>query len=299
MDPLANAYLKVISESHNELQSKDQKVKGYTPKEGEAFGDDTNAKKIQPKSGPEAKGAETPESPQEASGNLSVGSECDGKAKALPKANYGEAKNPFDVLFNKILSEADSNTFDFATAETPADSTFEPSLDGGLEDSDEFGENEEGEDEGEQVTLTIDRSVAEKLIEVLNSALGEEGEEGEEGEDLFGASDEGESSEGESSEDESSFQQGAKPFGEAVEAEEEGHALVDAEKLKKGLDSKSNIVVKGAVPVSKKSAQTPSTGKGFDGKLKSHSTDSAVSKLTGKSNDAKGVNVGKTIFDNN
>lgn len=290
MDPLAKAYLKVITESSDDLQSKDQKVKGYTPKEGEAFGDDTNAKKLQPNSGPDAKGAETPESPQEAKGNLSVGSETDGKVKPFGK-NYSESKNPFDVLFNRILSE-EGEMMDFATAETPEDSTFEPSMD---------SEDESSEDESEQVTITLDKELAQKLVDVLSEVLSSEGEEGEEGE--FGEeSSEGEGEFGEpsmdSSEEEDS-QSGALPFGEAVDAEECGHALVDQEKLQHGLNSKGNNVVKGAVPVTKKSAQTPATGKGHDGKLKAHSTEGGVSKLTSKSSmDAKGVKVGKTIFDN-
>jgi len=290
MDPLAKAYLKVITESSDDLQSKDQKVKGYTPKEGEAFGDDTNAKKLQPNSGPDSKGAETPESPQEAKGNLSVGKETDGKTKPLGK-NYGESKNPFDVLFNRILSE-EGEMMDFATAENPEDSTFEPSM-----DSDSEGE-ESSEDESEQVTITLDKELAQQLVDVLNAVLSSEDgeEEGEFGEE----SGEGEFGEDsmESSEDETS-QNGALPFGEAVDAEECGHALVDQEKLQHGLNSKGSIVVKGAVPVTKKSAQTPSTGKGHDGKLKPHSTEGGVSKLTSKSSvDVKGVKVGKTIFDN-
>jgi hypothetical protein len=282
MDPLANAYLKVITESSDDLQSKDQKVAGQSLKVGAAFGDsknDSTVKKVQPKSGPEAEGAETPESAQEAPSDLSVGKECDGKATEV-KQTY-ESSNPFDVLFNKIISE-EGEFMDFATSETPADSTFEPSV----EDSDEFGE---GEEEGEEVTITLNRELAEQLHEVLMAVL----DSSEEGEEEMGGEEMGE----ESSEDESS-EMGAKPFGEAVEAEEEGHALVDAEKLNKGMNSKGNIVVKGAVPVTKKSAQTPSTGKGHDGKLKSHSTEGGVSKLTAKNNNVGGVNVGKTIFDN-
>lgn len=292
MDPLANAYLKVITESSNDLQSKDQKVAGQSLKVGAAFGDSTNdstVKKIQPKSGPEAEGAETPQNAQEAPSDLSVGKQEDGSPKKVEKT-YGEASNPFDALFNKIISE-EGQFMDFATSpdENPSDSTFEPST----EESDEFGEDE---DEGEEVTFTLSRELAEQLHEVLSSVLSEEGEEGEENEEGFGE----ESPEGfgeESSEDESS-EMGAKPFGEAVEAEEEGHALVDAEKLNKGMNSKGNMVVKGAVPVTKKTAQTPSTGKGHDGKLKSHSTEGGVSKLTAKSNDVGGVKVGKTLFDN-
>jgi hypothetical protein len=294
MDPLANAYLKVITESSDDLQSKDQKVAGQSLKVGAAFGDsknDSTVKKVQPKSGPEAEGAETPQNAQEAPSNLSVGKEEQesGKAKPLGKT-YGEASNPFDALFNKIISE-EGQFMDFATSpdENPSDSTFEPSM----EESDEFGEDEE---EGEEVTFTLSRELAEQLHEVLSSVLSEEGEEGEESEEGFGE----ESSEGfgeESSEEESS-EMGAKPFGEAVEAEEQGHALVDAEKLNKGMTAKGNMVVKGAVPVTKKTAQTPSTGKGHDGKLKSHSTEGGVSKLTAKSNDVGGVKVGKTLFDN-
>jgi hypothetical protein len=289
MDPLANAYLKVINEASDDLQSKDQKVAGQSLKIGAAFGDsqsETTAKKIQPKSGPEADGAETPETAQEAPSDLSVGKQEDGSPKKAEKT-YGEANNPFDALFNKIISE-EGSMMDFATSETPADSTFEPSL----EDSSEFGE-EEGEEEGEEVTISLSRELAEKLHEVLMGVL----EGGEESEEMGEESPEGLG--GESSEEDESSEMGAKPFGEAVEAEEEGHALVDAEKLNKGMNSKGNMVVKGAVPVTKKSAQTPSTGKGHDGKLKPCPPDGAVSKLQSKgSKDVGGVKVGKTLFDN-
>jgi hypothetical protein len=288
MDPLANAYLKVITEATDDLQSKDQKVAGQSLKVGAAFGDsknDSTVKKVQPKSGPEAEGAETPEAAQEAPSDLSVGKQEDGSPKKVEKT-YGEASNPFDALFNKIISE-EGQFMDFATSpdENPMDSTFEPSM----EDSSEFGEESE-EEEGEEVTITLNRELAEKLHEVLMAVL-ESGEE--EGEEM------GEEMGEESSEEDESSEMGAKPFGEAVEAEEEGHALVDTEKLNKGLTAKGNMVVKGAVPVTKKTAQTPSTGKGHDGKLKAHSTDGAVSSLTSKGNkDVKGVSVGKTLFDN-
>lgn len=291
MDPLANAYLKVITESSDDLQSKDQKVAGQSLKVGAAFGDsknDSTVKKLQPKSGPEAEGAETPETAQEAPSDLSVGKQEDGSPKKVEKT-YGEASNPFDALFNKIISE-EGEFMDFATSpdENPSNSTFEPSM----EDSNEFGEDED--EEGEEVTITLNRELAEKLHEVLMAVLDEGGEGGEDEEGEYSSEDSGE----ESLDDESS-EMGAKPFGEAVEAEEVGHALVDAEKLNKGMNSKGNMVVKGAVPVTKKTAQTPSTGKGHDGKLKAHSTDGAVSTLMSKGNkDVKGVNVGKTLFDN-
>jgi hypothetical protein len=298
MDPLAKAYLKVITESSSEDLTKDQKVAGYTPTVGEpAFGDsqsDSTVKKIQKGTGPEAEGAETLETAKEADADLSVGKDVDGKAKELGGTKY-EAKNPFDRLFNKILSE-EGEMMDFSTADKPEDSTFEPSFGTEGGDGEEFGE--EGEGEEDEVTFTLPRELAEKLHEVLGSVLMEgEGEEHEasesegeeEAEHGFGGSEEGE---------EESSEEGAKPFGEAVEAEDAGHALVDQEKLAHGLNSKGNYTVKGAVPVTKKSAQTPATGKGHDGKLKAHSTEGAVSKLTAKANDVGGVKVGKTIFDN-
>jgi hypothetical protein len=302
MDPLAKIYLnKVINESSESDLQKGQDVKGYSPSVGDAaYGDsegDKKVKKLQPKTGPEAQGAETLEKAKEADADLSVGSHNDGKTKAFGK-NYAESTNPFDALFNKILSE-EGEMMDFATSENPEDSTFEPSFGGeDHEDSDEFGDGEEGEDEGDEVTFTLDRETAQKLHEVLSSVLGGEEEEGEEGEeDEFGSEEHG-GGEGEEDEDESSVE-GAKPFGEAIDAEELGHALVDQEKLESGLNKKGSYVVKGAVPVKKKTAQTPTTGKGHDGKLKSHSTEGGVSKLTSKGSiDAGGVKVGKFLFDN-
>ena len=85
---------------------------------------------------------------------------------------------------------------------------------------------------------------------------------------------------------------------EAVDAEVVGHALVDSEKLNKGMNNPSNKVVKGAVPVTSKSAQSPQTGKGCDGELKPHSTEPAIKKLQSKRQDVGGVHVGKTLFDN-
>ena len=293
MDPITQAYLKVITESSDDLQNKDQKVAGSNLKVGAAFGNsesDSLSKKFISKSGPDAKGAETLETATEADSDLSVGKAVDGKSK--PLATKYESKNPFDVLFNKIISE-EGEMMDFST--TPENSTFEPSM-GESDESDEFGETE---GESETVTFELDKDVAQKLIEVLSAALGE-GEDGEEGEGEEGAED-GESNEfGFGGEDEEeSHEGGAKPFGEAVESEDCGTPLVDGERLSHGLNKKGSDKLKSAVPVTKKSAQTPATGKGHDGKLKAHSTEGGVSKLTGKDNKVGGVTVGKTIYDQN
>jgi hypothetical protein len=295
MDPLAKAYLKVITESSDELQ-KGQDVKGYTPKEGEAFGDDTNAKKLQPKSGPESKGTEDVENPEE-NKELSVDGENDGKVKPLGK-NYAESKNPFDMLFNKIISE-EGEMMDFSTGESPEDSTFEPSME--REESDEFGLEDEEGNEGEEITITLNKELAQQLHDILSQVLTEgeheegESEEEESSEHEMGGEEFGE--EGEEGEEES-FEGGAKPFGEATEMQELGTPITDTEKLAHGLHSKGSYTVKGAVPVTKKTAQTPATGKGHDGKLKAHSTSGGISKLQSKKQDVGGVKVGKTLFDN-
>jgi hypothetical protein len=290
MDPLAQAYLKIITESEDLTNTKSSKVEGSSQKEGAIFGDEKNSvvTKVQKSTGPEAKGAETAQKPEEAGEHLSVGKAVDGTPKEV--GTKYESKNPFDVLFNKIISE-EGDIMDFSTSDKPEDSTFEPSFGSEGGDGEEFGE---GEGEDEEVTFTLPKDLAEKLHEVLGQVLlGEEEHEA-------GESDEEESEEhgfGGEEEDESSAE-GALPFGEATDMQDLGTPIVDTEKLAHGLHSKGNYTVKGAVPVTKKSAQTPKTGKGHDGKLKAHSTDGAISKLQSKQQDVGGVKVGKTLFDN-
>jgi hypothetical protein len=297
-DPLANAYLKVITEATDDLQKTG--VAKTDLDIGSAFGhkeNDKNSKNFISKSGPEETDAEDAE---EAPAELSVS----GRDGSLKKDTVSyESKNPFDRLYNKILLDenigAEPFEADFSSG-NPAEgeeSSFGASegddhedLGSGDDDSDFSSDNEEGD----KVTISIDRETAEKLVEVLNGVLGGEDEEGEdEGPDdsSFDSSDDTDEEEGKG-EEHSELEE------ESVDAEVQGHALVDQEKLQHGLNSKGNYTVKGAVPVTKKSAQTPSTGKGFDGKLKSHSTQSAISKLTSKKNDVGGVKVGKTLFDN-
>lgn len=293
MDPLANAYLKIVNESVKDLETTGTVKTDLKINDG-AFGhDDKNAKTFFKKSGPEdSEGTEDVENPKEADPHLTASKQNDG----TPRKLTNDSKNPFDALYNKIISE--EGIMDFSTdSDNPEDSSFEPSEDEGNEDYDEFGEGDHEGEEGEEdeVTFTLDRETAQKLIDVLQTAIGggeegeeDEGEEGEEGEDSehdFGGSEEGE-------EDEESSQEGAKPFGEATELQElspeKGRSLI----------KKSNYSVKGAVPVTKKKAVTPSTGKGFDGKLKPHSTSGAVSKLQSKKQDVGGVKTGKFLFDN-
>ena len=226
------------------------------------------------------------ETPEEAPAEL-TSKGATGEPKPMKKTK-NESLNPFDALYNRVLNE--EGQFGFSTEE---DNTLEPSDEGVEGESDfEMGEESDESEESDEVTLTIDRETAQKLVDILTSVLGE-GEQGEEEQtedEMFDDSD----SESEV-EDLESSDEDEDPFKESVDAEELGHALV--KDLDKGhLTNKKSKEVKGAVPVSKKSAQS-ATIKGADGKIEKHSTEGAISKLTGKNNNVGGVKVGKGLFD--
>jgi hypothetical protein len=82
---------------------------------------------------------------------------------------------------------------------------------------------------------------------------------------------------------------------ESVEAEIEGHALVNKERLEKGLTSKPKQKVKNAVPVTKKKAQV-SKGSNFDGKPQPFKSNPHELTKPAKHN-VGGVKVGKGLFD--
>jgi hypothetical protein len=181
------------------------------------------------------------------------------------------------VLYNKIINE---EMFDFSTE----DNSLEPSAEMGSDESLEEFDDESDENESNEVTVTLDREMAQKLHDVLMAVLGMESEEeseedDEEMEDMMDSEEEEEDDE----------------VKEAVEAEYHGHALVDQEKLEKGMTKHSNMEVKGAVPVSKKKAEVVK-GKKADGKPEK-CTDNPE-ELTSKSKvDTGGVRVGKSLFD--
>lgn len=285
-DPLANAYLKVIEE-----EALPPNIASETKKQvGKTFGNaesEKNAKHIKPKSATENADSDM-EEVEEAPDNLtSHGSS--GEAKKLEKSSYN---NPFDMLYNKILKEEEAFNFSTQSNQLQPDSTIDmntPSQNDGLEEFDDETEEEGGEEGGEEVSISMDRETAQKFYDLLGGVLSsEEGEEMEEMEDGEEMEELGENED----ENEDEVKQ------EAVEAEVVGHALVDTEKLNKGMNNPSNKEVKGAVPVTKKTAETPQSGKDCDGKLKPHPTQPAISKLQNKNNNTGGVNVGKTLFDN-
>ena len=278
-DPLANAYLKVIEEETSSgIADETKKQVGKTFGNAES---DKNAKDVEPDSATENADKDMEKAKEDKEHSVES---TDGEAKKLEKSSFN---NPFDLLYNKILKEEEAFNFSTGDNSLQPDSSFDMNSteDDGLEEFDD--ETEEG---GEEVTLTINREVAQQLHDLLSSVLSsEEGEE--EGEEEMGE-------EGEEGMDEVEMGEEEEVKQEAVEAEVVGHALVDVEKLNKGMNNPSNKVVKGAVPVTNKTAETPNTGKDTDGELKQHSTEPAVKKLQSKKQDVGGVHVGKTLFDN-
>jgi hypothetical protein len=283
IDPLTQKYLEVLTEGNKSCA-----VKGEKNKPGNyAF---EGAKKKSPNTttkNPKISKPKEYKSGQSRKGNLE-------KAKVI-----NSSVNPFEDLYNKILSEDDSFGWEIDKEESETspfegDSPNEMEYDSGS--SDEEGENEEGGEEGgEEVTLTLDRETAEKLIDILQSAIGgtesEEEEMEDEGEEEM--EDEGEEmeNEGEEMEDDEELTK------EEVESEVLGHSLVDQEKLLKGMNKPGNAIVRGSISAKKKKAQVPLTGKGFKGELSAHG-DKGKS-LQGKNNKVNAVNAGnKSFFDN-
>lgn len=249
----------------------------------------------------ELEGAEKAKSLSKDSGPESVkevekpvkGPHSEQDADALPKAVSSESKNPFDLLYNKILAQEAfgdeaGDSFDFeGQIEDHGDNT---GLDLGMGEEEGSEEGEEGEKEGEEHSLQSVLDHLKSAVEALEAlAAHEESEEGEE--------EEGEEGEEEGSEDESEEGEAEEiPFtNEAVEAEVEGHALVDQEKLEKGLTKASSHTVKGAVPVTKKKAEVVK-GKKVDGKPEELHADCESLTSKGKQN-VGGVTAGKGLFD--
>jgi hypothetical protein len=201
-----------------------------------------------------------------------------------PKEVKSESTNPFDDLYNKVLSE-ESWEYETEAEESPLDSDMpsaesdvDMSLDftAGPEDTEDT--EEEIEPEGLEAVLDHLKSAVAALEKLVDEADEEEDDEmEEEGTDMMDEEDE--------MEDET--------LPEAVEAEIEGHALVDQEKLAKGLNKPTNKVVKGAVPVTKGKAQVVK-GTKVDGKPSPCSIKPET--LTSKNNNVGGVHPGKDLF---
>jgi hypothetical protein len=222
------------------------------------------------------------------------------KSKSYKDMKENKQLNPFETLYNKILSEEDS--FGWSMDKDEEDENEETT--GEVDDfelsdeseSDEMDDEMDDEGDSDEVTFTLDKETAQKLIEVLQSAIG--GEDMGEDEDMSEDMGEDEDEDIFSSEDEEDEEGDETLTKEEVDAEIVGHSLVDQEKLLKGMNNPKNNVVKGSLSAKKKKANVPLTGKGFKGQLSKHK-ESAGKSLQGKNNKVNAVNAkNKTLVDN-
>jgi hypothetical protein len=291
LDPLTSAYLKVIEEnaSNGAVEASKKQV-------GKTFGDSSNDSNVKPKEDGLKNASKDLKKVEQAPAELTTdGSESEPKElkKGEKLTLKGEAKNPFDALFNKIISE---DSFDFSTDEDnsikPDDNFGGPEGIGashedeegmGEEDEEGMGEEESEEESLEELVTQLDDLVS-KLKVKLDLNVGEDEDEFGEDEDEFPE---------DSREDE---------FEETPEEEDENlsEESVEMEELsdEKGLSltNKSSYTVKGAVPVTKKKAQVVK-GKKVNGKLEDFKNEGGISGLQAKNNNVGGVSTGKYLFD--
>jgi hypothetical protein len=296
IDPLTQKYLEVLNEGTDKGIVKTN-LKTGNP----AFEGDLNKGSNDPTENVDL------DKPEEDKNNS--GDKKDGKmekcSKNMKQINSSTELNPFESLYNKIISEKDS--FGWSMDEDDDEGTgevddFEVSDEEESSESDDmdFGDEDESS-EGEEVTFTLDKETAQKLIDVLQAAVGGS-DESESDEDIFddeeSSEDEGEDFDFEDNMEDSDEDEDEELTKEEVDAEIVGHSLVDQEKLLKGMNKPSNGVVRNKnISAKKKKANVPLTGKGFKGQLNKHK-ESAGKSLQGKNNKVSAVNVGKTIIDN-
>ena len=239
-DELTAAYMTVLNESN------ESEVKGSTLKSGsEAFGDFKKGNDAE-----ENVDLDKPANDKELSANVK-----EGEPKKL-KESKG-FKNPFDELYNKIVSE---NSFGFSTED---ENTIEPADDFGLDTpSDNEGENLddsgiedeleglEGEEEGEEVDLGVLVSTLKDVLSQLEKIVGVEGDEEEEIDDIEDLSDEGDESDeidgefGEESEDDEEGA-GENPFKEGYDRKKGDKAKAKDKSKKSSLKGKFKKFEKG------------------------------------------------------
>ena len=305
LDPLTSAYLKVINEN-----ASNGKVEGTTVVPSDApYADKAGAKNVKPKNdgleNAEKDLEKTEEAPAELQGNGdgALPKEVkDGESLTLKKVAK-ESKNPFDALYNKIISE---DSFDFSSEEGVEagddfggpegigshgiDEDDEDEMDGD-EDEDmlEGDEDEESEEEHEDLESLV--SQLKDLVAKIESHLGHDEEGEDEGYEFPEDSREGEEDEdedifGDEGEDENLSE-------ESVDIEEfsDSHGLELTNKAKYKVDGLKDITIK------KKKGSTPK-GKKPTGRPENFENESGVSKLQNKKDalNVGGVKVGSSIF---
>ena len=264
-DELIASYMTVLNEGVDELtNTKSAEVKGSTvkPSKDPAFGTFKKGNDAD-----ENVDLDKPSDDKELSANVK-----DGEPKKLKESN-NSFKNPFDELYNKIVSE---NSFGFSTED---ENEIEPSdegdafgggsddlgevqgdLDSGFGDEegldDELGgdiEDLEGLEGGEEVDLGVLVSTLKDVLSQLEKIVGdEEGEEEEiddiediddEDDDEVGGEDESEDEESDESEEEEDGEKN--PFGEGFKAKQWEKENKGKKKGKKGAKGKFEKFEKG------------------------------------------------------
>lgn len=284
---LIKSYMSVLNESKEDLTKSSVVTKDIV---GELDGA-KDAKKFAKGTGPEEvegleKPVEGPHSKQE--------------KDALPKS-VGESKNPFDLLYNKIVAEeafgeeeGEGTTLSFDGQVAPEEGSEEPSEEGDLFDEElpEDSEEEEEEETGLAAVIAHLKKAVEALEQVASAEQGEE-EEDDLGEE---SPEEGEEESEESPLDEVDFEDGEEESPVSQESVEHG----TDEKPKK-FDKKSKLLgnkkqeVKGAVPVKKKKVVVPKGSKEQHGKPVPFKGN--LSGLQGKNNKVGAIQAKKGVFE--
>jgi len=231
------------------------------------------------------------ETPEKSAAHLNSAS-SDSKPKVAKATTLGDSVNPFDKLFNQVLSqenwEQEEEANEVSGGESP-EGNLEMNFSGDTETGEgEFEEHGEGEGEGEMDAMTELLTHLRAAVAALEKISGhEEEEEEEEVEEDTDTDTEPDTDTDTDTDEETNLE-------DSVDAEELGHALVDLQKLSAGLSDPKSRTVKGAVPVSKGKAQTPN-GKKPEGKYVPFKGNTKP--LEGKKNDVNGVSKGKAWFD--
>jgi hypothetical protein len=293
LDPLTSAYLKVINEN-----ASNGAVDGTTVKPSDKPFGDKSGEAVKPKNTGLENAQKDLENVEEAPSELQGNGDGalpkelkDGESLTLKKVAK-ESKNPFDALYNKIISE---DSFDFSSEDGveagddfggpegigshEIDEDDEDEVDGD-EDEDLFGgdEDEESEDEHEDLESLV--SQLKDLVAKIEMHLGHD-EESEEG-DEEGYEFPEDSREGEEDEDEDVFgdedeDEDENLSEESVDIEEfsDSHGLELANKSKYKVDGLKDITIK------KKKGSTPK-GKKPTGRPEEFKNESGISKLQAK-----------------
>lgn len=236
------------------------------------------------------------ETPEKSAAHLNSAS-SDSKPKVAKATTLGDSVNPFDKLFNQVLShenwEQEEEANEVSGGESP-EGNLEMNFSGDTETGEgEFEEHGEGEGEMDAMSELLTHLRA--AVAALEKISGHEEEEEEvEEETEMDDSDSDDDTDTDTDTDTGDDTDEETNLEDSVDAEELGHALVDLQKLSAGLSDPKSRTVKGAVPVSKGKAQTPN-GKKPEGKYVPFKGNTKP--LEGKKNDVNGVSKGKAWFD--